>query len=121
MAALRSMSPWFETVRRETGKEYEVKVLSSEGVASHTGPEPCGRVREDAVEASAGERIGQPLSRDRTMNLGCRRRRLCGRQHAPARQRERRCDPTWSQTLACAHAPCTGTGRSHVWPPAVEA
>ncbi len=60
----------FEAVRRETGKEYEVQVLSSEGVANHTGPEPCGHVREGMVEASAGERIGQPLSRDRRMNPG---------------------------------------------------
>jgi hypothetical protein len=35
--------PSFETVRRETGKEYEVKVLYSEGVANHTDPEPCVR------------------------------------------------------------------------------
>jgi hypothetical protein len=47
-----------------------VKVLCSEGVANHTGPEPCERVREDTVEALAGERIGQPLSRDRRMNPG---------------------------------------------------
>ena len=42
-----------------------MKVLCSEGVAIHTGPEPCVRVREDTGEASAGERIGQPLSRER--------------------------------------------------------
>ena len=66
----RCLWPSFETVRRETGKEYEVKVLCGEGVANHTGPEPCGHVREDMVEASAGERIGQPLSRDRRMNPG---------------------------------------------------
>jgi hypothetical protein len=53
-------------VRRETGKEYEVEVLYSEGIASHTGPEPCVRVREGTGEASAGDRIGQPLSRERT-------------------------------------------------------
>ena len=27
--------------------------------------------------------------------------------------RERPDDPAWSQTLACAEASCTGTGRSH--------
>ena len=26
--------------------------------------------------------------------------------------------PAWSETLACADAPCTGTGRSLVWPAA---
>ena len=52
-------------MRRETGKEYEVQVLCSEGVAIHVGPEPCVRVCEGTGEASAGERIGQPLSRER--------------------------------------------------------
>ena len=47
-----------------------MQVLCSEGVATHTGPEPCVRVREGTGEASAGERIGQPLSRDRRMNSG---------------------------------------------------
>ena len=107
--------PGLWIVRRETGKEYEVKVLCSEGIASHTGPEPCVAVREDRGEASAGERIGQPLSRERTYP-GCRRRNPVGRQHARARQCKRPDGPAWSQTLACAHAPCTGTGRSHAWP-----
>jgi hypothetical protein len=57
-------------VRRETGKEYEVKVLCSEGVAIHTGPEPCVVACEGKGEASAGERIGQPLSRERNSPRG---------------------------------------------------
>jgi hypothetical protein len=52
-------------VRRETGKEQEVKVLYSEGVATHTAPEPCVVSREGQGEASAGERAGWPLSRER--------------------------------------------------------
>ena len=51
-------------MRRETGKEYEVKVLYGEGVANHTGPEPCGVVREGGVEASAVGHAGWPLSRE---------------------------------------------------------
>jgi hypothetical protein len=39
-----------------------VQVHYGEGVAFHTGPEPCVVAREDGSEASAGERIGQPLS-----------------------------------------------------------
>src|SRR5258708_40239849 len=35
-----------------------------EGVAIHIGPEPCVGVRKDADEASVGEGIGQPLSRE---------------------------------------------------------
>ena len=41
-----------------------MRVLYDEGVATHIGPEPCAGVREDVGEASAGERTGQPLSRE---------------------------------------------------------
>ena len=39
-----------------------MQVHYGEGVAIRIGPEPCVVIREDAGEASAGERIGQPLS-----------------------------------------------------------
>ena len=42
-----------------------MQVLCSEGVATHTGPEPCVGPREGPGEASAGERAGQPSSRER--------------------------------------------------------
>jgi len=42
-----------------------VKVLYSEGVASHAGPEPCVVAREGDGEASAGVRAGWPSSRER--------------------------------------------------------
>lgn len=45
-----------------------MKVHCNEGLAIHIGPEPCVCIREDAGEASAGERTGQPLSRERTPN-----------------------------------------------------
>jgi hypothetical protein len=41
-----------------------VQVHYGEGVASHTGPEPCVVVREGGGEASVGERTGQPSSRE---------------------------------------------------------
>ena len=41
-----------------------MKVRHDEGVATRIGPEPCGAIREGCVEASVGERIGQPLSRE---------------------------------------------------------
>ena len=47
-----------------------MKVRYDEGIASHIGPEPCGVTREGGVEASAGDRIGQPLSRESHVNLG---------------------------------------------------
>jgi hypothetical protein len=39
-----------------------VQVHCDEGAAIHIGPEPCAGIREGVGEASAGERIGQPLS-----------------------------------------------------------
>ena len=42
-----------------------MEVHYDEGVANHIGPEPCVAVREGGSEASAGERIGQPLSHER--------------------------------------------------------
>jgi len=47
-----------------------VRVRRSEGVAIHIGPEPWVGVREEVGEASAGERIGQPLSRESDLTQG---------------------------------------------------
>jgi len=47
-----------------------VQVHRDEGVAAHIGPKPCAGIREHVGEASAGERAGQPLSRDRKVILG---------------------------------------------------
>lgn len=47
-----------------------MQVHHDEGVANHIGPEPCAGIREDVGEASAGERAGQPLSRDRKLIPG---------------------------------------------------
>jgi hypothetical protein len=41
-----------------------VQVHYGEGVAIRTGPGPCVSTREGVGEASAGERMGQPLSRE---------------------------------------------------------
>ena len=41
-----------------------MQVHYDEGVANHIGPEPCTGVREGIGEASAGDCIGQPLSRE---------------------------------------------------------
>ena len=47
-----------------------MQVHCDEGVATHIGPEPCADFREDVGEASAGERAGQPLSRERKLIPG---------------------------------------------------
>jgi hypothetical protein len=41
-----------------------VQVHYGEGLAIHTGPEPCVGTREGVGEASVGEPTGQPLSRE---------------------------------------------------------
>ena len=41
-----------------------MKVHCGEGVTNHTGPKPCATDCEVRGEASAGERIGQPWSRE---------------------------------------------------------
>jgi hypothetical protein len=111
----------FETERRETGKEYEVKVLCGEGVANHTGPEPCGRVREDTVEASAGERIGQPLSRDRRKKPGAdavvsAEGNTPGRANASARATRRGRRPWHVRTLLVREPGDLTTGRQLLMP-----
>ena len=41
-----------------------MKVHCNEGVAIHIGPEPCAVIREGVGEASVGDGIGEPLSRE---------------------------------------------------------
>jgi hypothetical protein len=90
-----------------------VQVPYGEGVATHIGPEPCAVVRKGGGEASAGECTGQPLNRERPIIPGADTfPNVEGHAHGRAIC-ERPDDPAWSQTLACAEASCTGTGRSH--------
>ena len=58
-----------------------MQVHYGEGVAIHIGPEPCVGIREGAGEASAGERIGQPLSRENLIIPGADVFDNHGRQH----------------------------------------
>jgi hypothetical protein len=45
-----------------------VQVLYDEDRASHIAPEPCVVFREGQGEASAGDRAGWPLSRERALS-----------------------------------------------------
>ncbi len=47
-----------------------MRVPYDEGVATRIGPEPCAGACEGTGEASVGECIGQPLSRERFMIPG---------------------------------------------------
>jgi hypothetical protein len=89
-----------------------VQVHCDEGVATRIGPEPCVAVRKGSGEASAGERIGQPLSRESYLTRAPTPwiERKATRSAASSEQSS---GSAWSQTLACADAPCAGTGRSH--------
>ena len=90
-----------------------MQVPCDEGIAIHIGPESCAVAREGRGEALTGERIGQPLSRERVLS---RVPTPCILWNIQARQRERPGDPAWSETVACADALCAGTGRSHARP-----
>ena len=81
-----------------------MRVLYDEDVANHIGPKPCAVVREDLGEASAGECIGQPLSREIDVILGADAVPLAegnmdGRATASARRTRRGRRPWHVQTL----------------------
>ncbi len=81
-----------------------MQVHCDEGVATHIGPEPCVGVREGAGEASAGECIGQPLSREIRVNPGADtvplvEGNMAGRALASARLTRRGRRPWHVQTL----------------------
>src|SRR5260370_40785978 len=79
--------------RRETGKKERVQVSYDEGGAIHIGPESCAVAREGFGQALTGERIGQPLSRERVLLWGPTPRIWreatypCAPSRAPARPR----------------------------------
>ena len=81
-----------------------MRVRHDEGVAIHIGPEPCAGIREGAGEASAGEGIGQPLSRERSLVPGADAFQIAegdtdGRVSASARTARRGRRPWHVQTL----------------------
>ena len=81
-----------------------MQVHYDEGVAIHIGPEPCVRVREGMGEASAGDCIGQPLSRERNSPRGADAVRraegnMDGRVNASARAPRRGRRPWHVRTL----------------------
>jgi hypothetical protein len=88
-----------------------VRVPYSEGVANHTDPLSCVGHREVPGEALAGESMGQPSSRESRFQIG-----MLTPYWVRKAYREVRSDPAWSETLARADAPWTGTGRSHARP-----
>jgi hypothetical protein len=78
-----------------------MKKSYGEGLATHTGPESCGAVREGSDEALTGESMGRVFSRVRNLLRDADAVRRSGRQHPMHRNREVRRDPARSET------PCT--------------
>ena len=93
-----------------------MEVHYDEGLANHIGPEPCASVREDIGEASAGECIGQPLSREIGLILGADAVLLAegnmdGRAIASARLARRGRRPWHVRTLLVREPGDLGLGR----------
>ena len=81
-----------------------MRVPCDEGVANRIGPEPCAGTREGTGEASVGECIGQPSSRERCLVPGAdaverAEGNTCGRDSASARTTRRGRRPWHVQTL----------------------
>ena len=103
-----------------------MQVHYGEGVANHIGPKPCAVVREDLGEASAGDRIGQPLSHEIPFILGAgavlkSEGNTIGCAIASAQPAQRGLRTWHVRTLLLAaryrttllERNCAGTGRSH--------
>ena len=90
-----------------------MRVHYGEGVAIRIGPEPCVGILEGVSEASVGERIGQPLSRESKKVSGADVVINTEGNMDGGRHRECPPNPTWSKTLACVDALCAGIGSPH--------
>ncbi len=93
-----------------------MRVHCDEGVAIHIGPEPCVGTREGAGEASVGECIGQPLSREIRVNPGADtvllvEGHMAGRALASARPTRRGRRPWHVRTLLAREAGGLASGQ----------
>jgi RNA-directed DNA polymerase len=101
----------------KTGKEQWMRVPYGEELATHTGPESYVDSRKAIGEALTGGVRAGLLSRERYCKLQ-------GADAVPKVEGNTGCIDTarcsWTQRgqrpRARTQAPCTGTGRSHVWP-----
>ncbi len=95
-----------------------MQVRYDEGIANHIGPEPCVVIREGGGEASAGERIGQPLSRESHLSrtptpLIRRKATLRGRASASASRVRRGRRPWHVRTLLVREPGGLASDRRH--------
>lgn len=75
-----------------------MKELHVEGLATHDGPESCGGIREDAVEAFDRGTCGPGIEPRNQTIQGADAVIRSGRQHARRREREEASDPARSKT-----------------------
>lgn len=75
-----------------------MKVSCDQGLASQVGPESCGGVREDALEALTGESAGRVLSLENLTLRGADAVLTGGRQQRFIRHRKGEPHPAWSKT-----------------------
>ena len=87
-----------------------MQVHYDEGVAIYIDPEPCVGVREDGDEASVGEGIGQPLSRESLLVPGAD-----AVSNAEGNTNRRNIASVWS-TRRGRRTWHVQKGRSHDWP-----
>ena len=69
-----------------------------EGLATHTGPESCGELREEGAEALTGARAGRVLSRERARLREADAVGGCGRQNRGIASARCRLNPARSET-----------------------
>ena len=75
-----------------------MKEPHSEDPASHTGPESCGCVRKDVLEALTGGNAGRVLSLENALFGSADAVDVVGRQYCDARNGECITDSPWSKT-----------------------
>jgi RNA-directed DNA polymerase len=84
-----------------------MKESHGEGLATHSGPESCGAVRKESVEALTGVGAGRVFSRERISLRDADAVGVSGRPNRAHRYREMRPGPARSET------PCTYGNISH--------
>src|SRR6202047_3112616 len=86
------------------------------GTATHIGPESCGAIRKNGVEALTGERTGRVFSRVRILLRDADAVRRSGRPHRVHRYREVCQSPARSET-PCTYADTSRGNREIPSPP----
>jgi RNA-directed DNA polymerase len=90
-----------------------------EGVATHTGPEPCAVAREGGGEALTGGRAGRVLSRERKLLRDADAVEEGGRPHPGCRYRETPRSPARSET-PCMPGHTSRENRESPWSPVAD-